>query len=69
MQFTSPGPQVGSVVPGKGRVTAASFHEDGQYLFCAADSTKLSVIDCLSGKSTSPPLKFEREGISLVQAT
>lgn len=69
MQFTSPGPQIGSVIPGKGRVSSASFHEEGQYLFVASDANKLSVIDCISGKSTVPPFKFEREGVSLVEST
>ena len=69
MEFTSPGPQIGSVIPGKGRVTSASFHEEGQHLFVASDSNKLSVIDCKTGKSSTPPFKFEREGVSLVEAT
>lgn len=69
MQFTSPGPQVGAVIPGKTKVTDASFHEDGVHLFVASTDSKLQIIDCQQGRQTSPPLKFESEGISLVEAT
>lgn len=61
---------MGSVIPGKARVTSGSFHDDGVHLFLASESNnKLQIIDCQSGKSKSLPLSFQREGISLVEAT
>mmetsp|Transcript_3808 Transcript_3808/g.5553 ORF Transcript_3808/g.5553 Transcript_3808/m.5553 type:complete len:331 (+) Transcript_3808:200-1192(+) len=70
MEFTSPGPQVGAVIPSKSRVTSASFHADGSKLFVASEAdSKLQIIDCQAGKQSSPALRFEREGISLVEST
>lgn len=71
MEFTSPGvPQVGSVIPGKEPVSSVSFHNDGMHLFVASETgQKLRIVDCQAGSSEQPPIKFEREGISLVEST
>ena len=74
MDFTAVGvPQIGSVINGGGGrdpITSASFHSDGVNLFVACEGdNSLRVVDCQTGKSDSPPLRFEREGIKLVEAT
>jgi WD40 repeat protein len=61
---------VGAVIPGKAQISSACFHEDGRFLFAASsDDSRLQIIDCQAGKQISSPLRFEREGISLVEAT
>jgi hypothetical protein len=65
----SPGPQVAAVIPHKGRVTSASFHEEGKLLYVAYDGTRVSVLDCETGKASSTPFRFEQGGSSLVEAT
>jgi hypothetical protein len=67
---TSSGPQVGAVIAHKGRVTSASFHEEGKLLYVAFDGTRVSVLDCETGKASSTtPFRFEQSGSSLVEAT
>jgi len=47
-----------------------SYHEDGVHLFVAhEDDSRLRLIDSHKGTSEQPALKFEREGIRLVEAT
>mmetsp|Transcript_14391 Transcript_14391/g.21107 ORF Transcript_14391/g.21107 Transcript_14391/m.21107 type:complete len:334 (-) Transcript_14391:653-1654(-) len=72
MQFTSPGlPQTGSVIRGTKPITSMSFHGDGQHLFVASEEDhRLRMIDCVStGDLKLPPIRCEREGVRLVQAT
>eukprot|EP00546_Thalassionema_frauenfeldii_P001578 CAMPEP_0178937088 /NCGR_PEP_ID=MMETSP0786-20121207/25553_1 /TAXON_ID=186022 /ORGANISM="Thalassionema frauenfeldii, Strain CCMP 1798" /LENGTH=326 /DNA_ID=CAMNT_0020615601 /DNA_START=86 /DNA_END=1063 /DNA_ORIENTATION=+ len=70
MNFTSSGPQPGAIISGKAQVTSASFHADGSKLFVASESdSRLHIIDCQTGKQSTPALRFEREGVSLVEST
>lgn len=63
-------PQIASVIRGKSPCTSMSFHEDGEKLFVTSEAdSRMRVVDCLRGASDSPPIKFERDGIQLVEAT
>jgi len=51
-------------------VTSIAYHEDGIHLFVASEEdSRLRLVDCQKGTSEPPPLKFERDGIRLVEAT
>ena len=70
MDFENAAPKIGSVIRGKTAATSMSYHEDGVHLFVAhEDDSRLRLIDSHKGTSEQPALKFEREGIRLVEAT
>ena len=70
MNFVHGDPKIAAVIRGKAVATCMSYHEDGAQLFVSSESdSRLRVIDCLRGVSDKPALKFERDGIRLVQAT
>lgn len=47
-----------------------SYHEDGTHLFVASEAdSRMRVVDCLKGVADAPAIKFERDGIRLVEAT
>ena len=63
-------PKIGAVIRGKAPATFMSYHEDGVHLFVTSEAdSRLRLIDCQRGVSDKPALKFERDGIRLVQST
>ena len=71
MDFNQTGiPKIGAVIRGKSPATSMSYHEDGSHLYVASeDDSRLRVIDCQRGALDRPALKFERDGVRLVEAT
>jgi len=70
MDFVATSPRMGAVIRGKEPVSSVSFHEDGLHLFIASeDDSRLRLVDCQKGSSERPVVKFEREGIRVVEAT
>lgn len=62
--------QMGAVIRGKEPATSISFHSDGVHLFVASErDQRLRLIDCQKGTSDQPAIRFEREGIRLVEST
>lgn len=59
-----------AVIRGKEPATCISFHESGKRLFVASEGdSRLRLIDCEKGTSDTPAIRFEREGIRLVEST
>jgi hypothetical protein len=71
MEFNQEGvPQVAAVIPGNKPATSACFHADGKHLFVASEAdNRLRVIDCQKGVSEQAAIRFEREGVYLVEPT
>lgn len=71
MNFRQPKePKICSVIRGKSPCTSMSYHEDGTHLFVASEAdSRMRVVDCLKGVADAPAIKFERDGIRLVEAT
>ncbi len=70
MDFSQGDPKIGAVIRGKAAATCMRYHEDGGHLFVTSErDSRLRVIDCLRGVSDKPALKFERDGVRLVQST
>ncbi len=69
MDFRSQEPKISAVIRGKAPATSMSYHEDGGFLFVSSEEdSRMRIIDCQRG-TDKPALKFERDGIKLVQAT
>lgn len=64
-------PKICAVVRGgKGSCTSMSYHDSGNHLFVTSEAdSRMRIVDCQRGVSDSPAIKFERDGVSLVQAT
>lgn len=64
-------PKICAVIRGgKGSCTSMSYHDDGIHLFVTSESdSRMRVIDCQRGVSDTPAIKFERDGVSIVEAT
>jgi hypothetical protein len=63
-------PAIGAVISGNTAFTSLSYHESGKTLFAASEGdSRLQVVDCINGQMAQQPLRCEREGISLVEAT
>lgn len=63
-------PKICSVIRGKRPCTSMSFHEDGAHLFVTSEAdSRMRLVDCLRGVSDTPAIKFERDGVRLVEAT
>jgi hypothetical protein len=56
--------QMGAVIRGKEPATSISFHSDGVHLFVASERDQRQ-----KGTSDQPAIRFEREGIRLVEST
>eukprot|EP00555_Chaetoceros_dichaeta_P002922 CAMPEP_0198251176 /NCGR_PEP_ID=MMETSP1447-20131203/2094_1 /TAXON_ID=420782 /ORGANISM="Chaetoceros dichaeta, Strain CCMP1751" /LENGTH=156 /DNA_ID=CAMNT_0043936139 /DNA_START=324 /DNA_END=791 /DNA_ORIENTATION=- len=71
MDFNQTGtPKIGTVIRGQSPATSMSYHEDGSHLYVSSEGdSRLRVIDCQRGASDRPALKFERDGVRLVEAT
>lgn len=72
MDFTSSPdlPAIGAVIPGRAPGVSMSYHEEGNYLFVASEAdSRLTIVNCLTGKAEQQALKCERERIHLVKAT
>jgi hypothetical protein len=70
MEFSQGDPKIASVIRGKAAATCMSYHEDGAHLFVTSEAdSRLRVIDCQRGLADKPALKFERDGVRLVQST
>lgn len=72
MDFTSSPdlPATGAVINGRAPGTSMSYHEDGQHLYVASEAdSRLSIINCMTGKSENAAIKCELERIHLVSAT
>jgi len=70
MDFRNGGPKIASVIRGKAPATCVSYCQDGSHIFVTSESdSRLRVIDCQRGVSDKPALKFERDGVRLVQST
>jgi len=70
MDFDSSSPDICALIRGKAPSTCMSYHEDGIHLFVTSETDhRLRVIDTIRGTSDTAPIKFEKEGIHLVQAT
>lgn len=71
MDFSQPGlPQMAAVIRGKEPATSLSFHSSGNLLFVASErDQRLRLIDCNTGTSDKPAIRFERQGIRLVEST
>lgn len=54
----------------KSPATSMSYHEDGDHLFVTSEADcRLQVIDCNRGVSDKPAIKFEKDGVRIVQST
>lgn len=63
-------PSISCVIRGKSPATSLCYHEDGKHLFIASEEdSRLRLVDTLKGVSDRPALKFERDGIRVVEAT
>jgi len=63
-------PRIGAVIRGKAPATSISYHEDGKHLYVTSESdNRMRLIDCQRGVSDSSPLKFEKDGIRIVEST
>eukprot|EP00559_Dactyliosolen_fragilissimus_P007051 CAMPEP_0184857176 /NCGR_PEP_ID=MMETSP0580-20130426/2341_1 /TAXON_ID=1118495 /ORGANISM="Dactyliosolen fragilissimus" /LENGTH=355 /DNA_ID=CAMNT_0027352625 /DNA_START=51 /DNA_END=1118 /DNA_ORIENTATION=- len=71
MDFTRTGiPKIGAVVRGKSPVTCISYHSDGVHLYVTSEGDgRMRLVDCKRGVSDAPALKFETEGVKLVEST
>jgi len=71
MNFDQTGtPRIGTVIRCKKPATCISYHEEGTHLYVASEEdSSLRVVDCQRGTSDSPALRFEKDGIRLVEAT
>lgn len=46
------------------------YHEDGNHLFVTSEAdSRMRLVDCQRGVSDTPAIKFERDGVRLVEAT
>lgn len=70
MDFRQGGPKIGTVLRGKSPSTCMRYHEDGGYLFVTSEEdSRLQIIDCNRGAADRPAIKFEKDGIRLVEST
>jgi len=70
MEFIQGEPKIAAVIRGKAPATCMSYHEDGVHLFVTSEAdSRLRLIDAHRGVSDKPALKFERDGVRLVQST
>lgn len=70
MDFIGVPPNIGAVIRGRSPVTSLSYHSDGTTLFVASEEDcRLRLINCQSGTADRPAVRFEREGIRLVEST
>lgn len=72
MDFRQPKqPKISAVIRGgKGSCTSISYHEDGNHLYVTSEAdSRMRIVDCQRGVSDTPAIKFERDGICLVEAT
>jgi len=71
MDFTRSGiPKIGSVIRGKSPASCISYHEDGVFLYVVSEEeSRMRIVDCQRGVSDTSPIKFEKDGVRLVEAT
>mmetsp|Transcript_17134 Transcript_17134/g.32419 ORF Transcript_17134/g.32419 Transcript_17134/m.32419 type:complete len:359 (-) Transcript_17134:57-1133(-) len=71
MDFRQEGPKIAAVIRGKkSPATSMSYHEDGEHLFVTSEADcRLLMIDCNRGVSEKPAIKFEKDGVRIVQST
>ncbi len=68
MDFRQREPKISAVIRGKAPASSMSYHEDGGFLFVSSEDSRMRIIDCQRG-TEKPALRFERDGIKIVQAT
>jgi WD40 repeat protein len=71
MDFRQPkAPKICAVIRGKSPCTSMCYHEDGNHLFVTSEAdSRLRLVDCQRGISDTPAIKFERDGVRLVETT
>jgi hypothetical protein len=71
MDFSQPkSPKISAVIRGKNPCTSMCYHEDGNHLFVTSEAdSRMRLVDCQRGVSDTPAIKFERDGVRLVEAT
>jgi len=72
MDFTSSPdlPGIGAVIPGRAPGISMSYHEEGTHLYVASEAdSRLTIINCMTGKGDQAAIRCERERIHLVAAT
>lgn len=63
-------PKISAVIRGKSPCSSMSYHEEGNHLFVTSEAdSRMRLVDCQRGVSDTPAIKFERDGVRLVEAT